>query len=187
MKYCPKCKIRMPGDGNVCTKCGGALRTIGMSGAAGETAAGAGDPEQLVLRLQGLQHEVGRSRRRMYILAGLAAALMLLFVLLLVSLYVGNVNQYATVSHVDILPSDESPGAVEIRYLPATAGKVEFIRETAGRTETLIEHATPTVADSKNEPRFTWGGSKSAGVIRVKYRDGWRIVDKSWPITGAAN
>jgi len=185
MKYCPKCKTRAAGDGNVCPTCGGPLRTIGAP-AAGEAPAAEGE-EQLVLRLQGLQHDVGRSRRTMQMLGIAAAGLTAFLLLLLISTYVNAVRQYATISRVDVAPSDASPGAAEISYTYVTSGKVEFIRETAGRTETLVEHIHPDAASladkSEADRRFLWGGGKSGeGVIRAKYRDGWSIATREWTV-----
>jgi len=185
MKYCPKCKTRAAGDGNVCATCGGPLRTIGAP-AAGELPAEGGE-EQLALRLRGLQHDVGRSRRTMRMLGVAAAGLTVFFVLLLISTYVNAVRQYATISRVDVAPSDSSPGAAEISYTYRTSGKVEFIRQTAGRTETLVEHVQPDAASladkTEADRKFVWGGGKSGdGVIRAKYRDGWSIATREWTV-----
>lgn len=181
MKYCPKCKLRMAADATVCKQCGAPLRTVGGApvGEAGSSNAGA--ESDLTMQLQGLQHEVSRSRTAMYLAGGIAVALSALFVMLLAGLHFYNVLQYAEVAEIDVHPAGGAPGEAEIKFVRRNAGKVEFVREAAGRTETLIDHGRGDSTEASGEKSFVWSGSDSNDfTIRVRARSGWGTDEKVW-------
>jgi hypothetical protein len=181
MKYCPKCKLRMPVEATACRQCGAPLRTVGGAPAdeAGSSSAAAGS--DLTMQLQGLQHEVSRSRKSLYLAGGIACALSVLLVLLLVGLHFYHVMQYAEIAEVDVHLAERASGEAGIRFVRRNAGKVEFVREAAGRSETLIDHGRNGSTASGDEKSFVWSGSDSGNfTIRVRARSGWGTDEKTW-------
>jgi len=145
--------------------------------------AAGGEPsqqKQLRLELAGLQRQVAKSAagvRRLAIVAGVLTVL-LVFVLLLVRH--NYVMGFAALEGVDIVPLKSRPGAARISYRPRSTGKVEFVRETPQRRETLIEYATDrdTTGDKKE---FDWSGPKADRyTLHVRYRRGWGLVTKDF-------
>lgn len=187
MKYCPKCKLRMPTEATVCRQCGATLRSVGSPGAAaGDTTGATPAPEgELTMQLQGLQHEVQRSRSRM-ILAGISAlALSVLLVALLAGLHFYHLLQYAEVAQVEVQLAKGSPGEAEIKFVRRHAGKVEFVREAAGLVETLIDHGNQESSSQSPERQFLWAGSGGEDfTIRIRSRDGWTSEERIWVARG---
>lgn len=186
MKYCPRCKLRMPADATVCNKCGAPLRTVG-GGAAGGTsgnepgAATPGNDADLGMQLQGLQHEVQRSRTALRATAGLAIGLTALLVLLLVGLRLYNVLQYAEVDRLDVRLTKNAPGEAQIEFVRRNLGKVEFIREAAGRTETLVDHGRQDAESTAAQQSFVWSAGNSGDfTLRVRVRHGWSTAEQVW-------
>lgn len=183
MKYCPKCKLRMPAEAAACKQCGGPLRTVGVPSA--DDLGGTPAEADLTMQLQGMQHAVRRSRLALYVAGGLALVLTALFVLLLAGWHFYEVRQYADVAELDVRLRAGSPSEAEIRFVRRNSGKVEFVRETAGRTETLIDHGFHDFAAMSPEKRFAWsGGGSDEFKIRVRVRDGWRTREELWIAKG---
>jgi hypothetical protein len=130
--------------------------------------------EQLRLRLQGLQHKVERSStwvRRLIVLAG---TLIVMLATLLTALRVHYVMQYAPLEEINFAPNRN---AVEISYVSQATGKVEFLRQAAHQTETLIEH----VENAGAKKTFVWAGVEGeAYTLTARYRQGWRVAEKKW-------
>jgi hypothetical protein len=143
------------------------------------TASGPGE-EQLRLRLQGLQHKVQRSSawvRRLIVLAG---TLIVILVSLLITLRIHYVMQYAPLEEIHFAPDGANRGAAEISYVPQATGKVEFLRQAAHQTETLIEH----VESAGAKKTFVWAGVEGeAYSLTARYRQGWSVVEKNWSPT----
>lgn len=189
MKYCPRCKLRMPGEQTLCQKCNGPLRTIGGSPADSAQGAGTapGGGDDLALQLQGLQHEVQKSRQMLIISGALAIVLSMLLLGMVTILHFYHVFQFATVDQLDVRLVDGSPGEAEIEFRRTDLGKLEFLRESAGRTETLIDHGSPTEdpMSSGASTQFTWSGGEAADfAILVRTREGWSIAEKKWVARG---
>lgn len=183
MNYCPRCKLRMPAEAATCEKCGGQLRTVGApaDAAPGTAAAPTGD---LALQLAGLQHQVQQSRRRLAIVAALAGGLLALLVALLVGLHLYEVTQFAEVSNLKVSSASGEPGAATIAFSCSKPGKVEFVREAAGRTETLVEHGGKAVGDASRQD-FTWsGGEHEDYTIVARYRSGWSLREERFTARG---
>ena len=192
MKYCPRCKLKAKDDETSCSRCGGELRVLGGSAPASTPPAESPAPQptrpggeasqqaQLRLELAGLQHQVTKSAARVRRMAIAAGVLALLLVLVLLLVRHNHVMEFAALEGVDIVASKSRPGTVEISYQPRSTGKVEFIRETRQRRETLIEYATDedTRGDKKG---FTWSGGKSDRyTVHVRYRRGWGLVTEDF-------
>jgi hypothetical protein len=175
----------MPSEATECKQCGAPLRTVG-AGAAGEAgSSNAGAEPDLSMQLQGLQHEVSRSRTSMILAAAVAIVLSVLFVLLLIGLHFYHVLQYAEVAQVEVRLPGNAPGEAEIKFVRRNAGKVEFVREAAGRTETLIDHGRQESGDTSGEKSFVWSGTDSNDfTIRVRGRSGWGTDEKVWEAKG---
>src|SRR5262249_49094629 len=134
----------------------------------------------LTLQLQGLEHEVQRSRARLTLLGGLAILLSVALLALLIGLHLHHVNQYAEVDDLDIKLGERARGEAEIKFIRRNAGKVEFIRESADRTETLIDHGTADAA-SRSEHQFVWSaGAAENFKLRVRTRNGWSVSERVW-------
>jgi hypothetical protein len=130
--------------------------------------------EQLRLRLQGLQHQVQRSSAWVRRLIMLAGALIVMLGALLISLRVHYVMQYAPLEEINFAPNRD---AAEISYLPQAKGKVEFLRQAAHQTETLIVH----VENAGAKKTFVWAGVEGeAYTLTARYRQGWSVVEKKW-------
>lgn len=179
MKYCPRCKVRMGSEAVTCAECGGPLRVIGGTAAAALPGnAPVGPQAELMLTLKGLEHEVTRSKKFTALMAGVAGALLLLLLVVLTFWHFSHVMQYAVLGRVDVVPSDT--GTANITYDTNSEGKVEFVRQSAGRTETLTEYVDGTKSDT--ECKFEWAGkSGDSYTIRVRSRVGWHVVEQSWP------
>lgn len=185
MKYCPKCKLRMPEEEQACQKCGGPLRLIGGSAPAGGSGPDA-QQEQLLLTLKGLEHKVQSSRKLSRLMGLLAAALTCLLLIVLVTMHFYNVFQFATIDRLQVLPA-ASPGTAEIKFVKLSDGKVEFVREGAGRKETLTEFFRGDAGSTDPEHKFVWGGSQAEDyTIWVRYRSGWGLVQREWTSRDAA-
>jgi hypothetical protein len=181
MKYCPRCKIRVSADATACHKCGGVLRRVG-DGPPAEGGAPADSAEPaLALQLQGLEHDVRRSRATLRLFGALALLASSLFVALLVGLHFYDVMQYAEVTELTVQSMEGRPGEAEITFIRRNAGIVEFVREMAGLRETLIDHGRQVAGDA-GEQKFSWsGGSESDDyTIRARVRDGWSTAEKVW-------
>lgn len=176
----------MPAEGTVCRQCGGPLRSVGGGASSEQAKSGEGvEPDAaLTMQLQGLQHEVSRSRAAV-VLAGTAAfALGTLLVGLLVGLHFYRVWQFAEVAEIDV-SSATTPGEAEIRFVRQSEGKVEFIREAAGRTEMLVDHGHHDFSSQSGETQFVWSGEESGDyTIRVRTRNGWSTIEKTWQSRG---
>jgi hypothetical protein len=188
MKYCPRCKLRMPTEQNFCQKCGGSLRTIGGAAAPGEPApAAGGGSDDLALQLVGLQHEVQKSRRTLFAFGVLAIILSVFLVGLLTGLHFYRVSQFAEVGQLDVSLSEDAPGEASIEFERNAPGKIEFLREADGRTETLIDHGGLAGDFLSSSPRrqFTWsGGDNRDFVIRIRTRNGWSVKEQTWAARG---
>lgn len=180
LKYCPKCKLRMPEEEQACQKCGGPLRLIGGSEPAGGT--GPDTPqEQLLLTLKGLEHKVQSSRKLSLLMGLLAAALTVVLLVVLIFMHFYHVLQFATIDRLQVLPAS-SPGTAEIKFVKLSDGKVEFVRESAGRKETLTEFFRSDEGSTDPEHKFVWGGNHADDyTIWVRYRSGWGLVQREWP------
>jgi hypothetical protein len=142
-------------------------------------AASVGSEEELRLRLQGLQHEVEKSAGRVRRLAFMAILLVIALILLLISLHLYNVLQYASVDRVQAGVVEGMPGTAQIRYTAKTAGKIEFVRESEGLVQTLTEYADPPTGGDAAEAKFQWSGKQGErSTIRVTYRDGLFLTTK---------
>jgi hypothetical protein len=170
----------MPAEATVCNKCGGALRSVGGAAPA-EAGAPAGTAEPaLSLQLQGLQHEVQRSRTTLRLFGALALLASFFFVALLVGLHFYDVMQYAEVAELSVRSPEGKPGEAEIKFVRRSSGLVEFVREMAGRQETLIDHGRQT-AGGGGEQKFSWSGSESDDyTIRARVREGWGTTERVW-------
>lgn len=183
MNYCPRCKLRLPPDAAVCEKCGGSARVVGAASdsAAGETGPPAGD---LALQLAGLRHEVQESRRRMRRAAAIATVLLIAFISLLVGLHLYEVSQYAEIAGLSVNPTEGRAGEATIVFERRRHGKVEFIREAAGRTETLVEHGAPGDGAREAREEFAWsGGENEDYTIVARYRAGWSLKEERFKAT----
>jgi hypothetical protein len=142
-----------------------------------ESPAGAPGEEQLRLHLQGLQHQVERSSawvRRLIVLAGV---LIVMLAALLIFLRAHYVMQYAPVDGIHFTANADTRNAAEISYVPQATGKVEFLRQAAHQTETLIEH----VESPGTKKTFIWTGAEGeAYTLTARYRQGWSVVEKKW-------
>lgn len=150
-----------------------------LPGTTGEAAAPT--EEQLRLRLQGLQHQVARGRTWMRRLAVLAILLLLLLLLLLLGLYLYHVLQYASLEEIEITGAPSRPETANIRYVPSSSGKVEFIRRSFDQTETVTEHAYLGNAPAERQRTFYWTGETAEGYsLTARYRRGLFLVEKHW-------
>lgn len=184
MKYCPACKMRMPSDAATCTRCGGALRTIGGGAApapGGAAAVPSGDDAALSLQLAGLQHAVQASRRRMIALGALAAALILFLLLLMTWLHFRHVFQYAEITDVVIEPVSGQPGIARVAFHRRGPGKVEFTRTAGAQSESLVDHGGELGAATATSNDFEWGtDGQTDYTIVIRFRSGWGLVEKNW-------
>lgn len=135
---------------------------------------------QLTLQLQGLQHEVARSRKRLWILGGAAAALLLLLIGILIWRHYAEVFQFAEISSVEFHPT--SPGAsVEIAYTAKSAGRFEITRTTSRQTEQLTDFIAEKSGDYSQQ-RFFWRDQNpEPAQFRVRFRSGWSLKEQAWP------
>ena len=138
--------------------------------------------EQVQLRLRGLQHEVERSATFARRLGWLAIGLIALLIVLMISIYLYSVMQYASVNSVSAAAIEGRPGVAEIEYVPGSSGKIDFVRESDGLVQILSEHAVaPSAGDSKR--KFTWSGKKGeTSSLHVTYRSGLFLVTKELPL-----
>jgi len=184
MKYCPRCKLRMPTEQTFCQKCNGPLRTIGGGAAPGEPAPSArAGSDELALQLVGLQHEVQKSRRTLFAFGVLAIFLSLFLVGLLAGLHFYRVSQFAEVVQMVVSLTEDSPGEASIEFERNAPGKIEFLREADGRTEALIDHGglAGDFLSSSPSRQFTWsGGDNRDFVIRIRTRNGWSMKEQTW-------
>jgi hypothetical protein len=138
--------------------------------------------EALQVQLTGLKHQVAQSSARVRLLRVLAALLIVLFLVLLIYWYFYNLMQFASVRSVDVSFVAAKPGSAEVVFVPASDGKVEFVRESTSSTVTLTEYATAGA-----ERKFTWSGDASGPyTIRVKYRLGLIYGNQEWPSNATA-
>ena len=143
--------------------------------------------EQVRLRLHGLQHEVERSAILARWLSRIAILLVALLIVLIISIYLYHVMQYASVTSVRAAVIDGRPGTAEITYVPASSGKIEFVRESAGLVQILTEHAGAP-SSGKSKGRFTWSGKEDEkSSFRVTYRSGLFLVTNDLPVTRAGS
>lgn len=154
--------------------------------AQGMTSTHTGGPseEQVRLKLQGLQHEVERTAIVARWLGRLAILLVILLIAVGVSIYLYHVMQYATVTRVGAAAADGRPGVAEIEYTPSSSGRIEFVRESEGLVQTLIEYARdPSGSDPTR--KFTWSGKNGEkSSLRVTYRSGLFLVTTELPVAG---
>jgi len=197
LKYCPKCKQRAQQEETVCARCGGELRVLGGGDSASAKTAttepktskttavppafpASSNDEQLRLQLAGAQHQAQKSASRAKILAIVAGILTLMLIAYLLMLRNSFINEFAAVESVQFEPSADKAGSVKITFRPKSSGKVEFIRESAERQETLIEHIESTTGDDP-ERTFVWSGSESNDyTVHVRYRRGWGLKNEEW-------
>jgi hypothetical protein len=140
--------------------------------------------EQARLHLQGLQHEVERSTELVRRLKWLAILLVALLVVLLISLHLYHVMQYAKVSMVEAAAVDGRPESAEIRYTPESSGKIEFVRESEGLSQTLTEYAKVGGSSPSSAKIFTWSGKPGDNsAFRVTYRSGLFLVTDELPLS----
>jgi hypothetical protein len=139
--------------------------------------------EHVRLRLTGLQHEVERSATLARWLGWLALLLIALLIALIISIYLYHVMQYASVTSIEATALEGRPGAAEILYAPASSGKIEFVRDSAGLVQILTEYASdPSTGKSKG--KFTWSGKEGEkSSLSVTYRSGLFLVTKDLPVT----
>ena len=134
--------------------------------------------EQVRLRLKGLQHEVERSATLARWLSRLAILLVALLIALLISIHLYHVMQYASVRSVEAAAIEGRPGTAEIVYVPESAGKIEFVRESNGFVQILTEYASAPSSE-QSEGKFTWSGKEDEkSSLRVTYRSGIFLVTK---------
>jgi len=182
LKYCPKCKLRATDEDESCSKCGGSLRQAGASKAQQDGAPETSDQDdELTLKLAGLQHQVEQDRARVRWLGVLAGVLAAALVVLLIGAHLRGVLQYARLGELAIIPSAKDAATVDIAYVPLCAGKVEFVRSSADKHETLLDHVDPAAMGDESEERFTWSGSGSKKyTISVRYRRGLGLTSQLW-------
>jgi hypothetical protein len=136
--------------------------------------------DALQLQLQGLRHQVERSTARAARLRVLAVVLGVLVVMLLTAVYLNDLMQYAQLASVDV-SAGLSRDAAKIRYLPASSGKVEFVRRSRDRTETLTDYADESAAPAASPREFTWSGQDQGEYsLSVRYRDGLFVAHREW-------
>jgi hypothetical protein len=132
------------------------------------------------LQLQGLQHEVARSRKRLWILGGAAAALLLLLIAILVWRHYAEVFQFAEISSVEFHPT--SPGSsVEIVYTPTSAGRFEVTRTTSSKSAELTDFIAEKSGDYNQHRFFLRDQNPEPAQFRVRYRSGWSLKEQTWP------
>jgi hypothetical protein len=141
----------------------------------------AASEQQLRLQLQGLQHQVAQGQARVRRLLILALVLMVLLAALLVWLYLHHVFQFASLAELEITASSIHPGEAEIRFVPLSEGKVEFVRQAANQVETVTEYAFPGSTAEESKKEFTWSGKEIDNyTLTVRYREGLSITEKIW-------
>ena len=127
-----------------------------------------------------MQHNVAKSSARIRWLTVLAGLMAVLLVGALVYIRYSYVMQFAEVEQIKIVPSARRAGAVDISYQPVTAGKIEFVRKTDDRLETLLDYADNAKSMSEAK-QFTWAGNDSRPfTVTVRWRQGWGLVDEKW-------
>jgi hypothetical protein len=140
---------------------------------------GSGSEAQLLFKLKGLEHDVAESAARVRRRGWLAVMLFVLLLVLLVTLYLYNVMQYALIRSVSAVPSDTQPGAATITYAPSSAGKVEFVRKTQELVETLTDFASDPITPEASQKHFDWSGAQNDEYdLQVTHRDGLSLVTK---------
>jgi hypothetical protein len=145
--------------------------------------AASANEEELRLRLTGLQHEVEKSANLVRKLALIAIILVILLILLLITLHLYHVMQYARVVDVEAFQVEGKSGVAEISYEPACAGKIEFVRDSEGLSQTLTEYANAPGSSEKSKGKFTWSGRKGdKGTLHATYREGLFLVTKDLPL-----
>lgn len=109
--------------------------------------------------------------------------LVILLIVLLVSLHLYHVMQYARVVAVEAFKVEGKTGAAEIAYEPACAGKIEFVRDSEGLSQTLTEYANDPGSSEQSKHKFTWSGRKGdKETLRATYREGLFLVTKDLPL-----
>lgn len=136
----------------------------------------------LSLQLQGLQHAVIQSRRRLCVLAGAAAGLLFLLILLLTWRHFSKVFEFAEIAEVTFDPTD-SGTSVEIRYTPKSAGRFEITRTTPRQSEQLTEVIAQSPAFSQQ--KFLYDAQQAK--FRVQYRRGWSLQEQTWSAPAGNN
>lgn len=140
----------------------------------------AGEPA-LTMELQGLQHAVAAGQRRVGILGATAALLCMLLVTVLIWRHFHEVFQYAETSDVEFIPVANEQ-AVEIRYQPKSAGRLQITRIGTDQTEQLTEFIEPR-KDGFGRGEFAWQGSDTPKVrFVVKHRRGWSLREQTWSL-----
>jgi len=131
-------------------------------------------------QLAGLESTVQSSSRRVRLLAVLAGVLALSFCGWLWYLRHSYIMQFAEVDRLEIVRSELHTGSALVRFRPLTAGRIQFVREGAGRQETLLEHASGPAPEGEFK-EFHWtGDSSGTWSISVRYREGTKLVDRDW-------
>jgi hypothetical protein len=137
-------------------------------------------PDALQLQLQGLRHQVEQSTARAARLKILAIVLGVLSGVLLAAVYLIDVMQYAQLTSVEVTAAS-SPGVARIRYLPASSGKVEFVRLSRDRNETLTDYSDERSAPVISPREFTWSSQDQGEYsLSVRYRNGLYLVRREW-------
>jgi len=137
-------------------------------------------PADIQFQLAGLQNTVQSSSRRVHLLAALAGVLAVSFCGWLWYLRHSYIMQFAEVDQLEIVRSELHTGSALVRFRPLTAGRIQFVREGAGRQETLLEHAAGPAPEGEFK-EFHWtGDSSGAWSISIRYREGTKLVDRDW-------
>lgn len=135
---------------------------------------------EIQFQLAGLQSTVQSSSQRVRLLGALAAVLALSFCGWLWYLRHSYIMQFAEVDQLEIVQSELHTGSALVRFRPLTAGRIQFVREGAGRQETLLEHASGSALEGEFK-EFHWtGDSGGTWSISVRYREGTKLVDRDW-------
>lgn len=139
-----------------------------------------GDVGQLRLQLAGLQHEVARTRRHVYVAGAIVALLLVGLGLWLYELKASAIRAFATLDAVALEAVPGNPLAAMVNFRPTSQGKIEIIRRDGDQTETLIEHFDASVANTLEARRFTWRGADRNYTILFRYRDNGRIREQAF-------
>lgn len=215
MKYCPRCKTRVPDDRSTCATCGGAVKSLGGKPAApgggagtgtsnGAPSAGGEAPEELMLQLQGLQEAVEAGKARTAFLGCASVALGLVMVAVLVWLYFSDIFRYAPLQELNLVTATEAqvegPNAVRapdgtvdagtalLRFRPSGKGLVEFELTNDAGSQTLIEHIPALSEYQQTEFRMTGAIPREPGQrarLRVRYRRFFSYATETWELRAA--
>ena len=189
MKYCTQCKRRGKESDLSCARCGKAFRTLGVS--ASQTAPkerneipskdreAPAKKHEAKLNLEGLRHRVTQSARRVKWLRNIAVAMLLLFGTMLLYLRYNYVMQFAEVTDVSVQRSLSQSDAVSVVYRPMSSGRIEFLRSSHNRIETMVDHAPQNISGTEAR-EFRWSDTDRGTVnVEVRHRKGWRIVTET--------